>query len=874
MMVPISMIFSTLVPPSIGVESSGQSPGTKGPEVFWHIPHTHWEGAVFKTREEYLEMGLPNILRALKMLKQHPNYRFVLDQVSYVKPFLERYPQEEATFRKMVADGRLQIVGGTDVMPDVNMPGGESFIRQVLYGKRYYRQKLGVDVTVGWQLDTFGHHAQMPQLLKLAGYRSFWFFRGVSGWDVPSEFFWQGIDGSQIPAFWLSHGYAVTYGSPKKPADFAKFFREKFKLLKPHFRGSDCVGLAGADVCEPEEHVPALVEQFNRQPGAPFTLWIGVPADVEAVVAQRSDRPVVSGELNPIFQGTYSSRIEVKQWTRNNERLLTTAEKLCVLSRWLGMPADEHELWRAWEPTLFNHAHDLMSGVMTDRVYEDSVRSYAFSKRLADEMVEQGLENLASKADTRGDGLALMVFNSLGWSRTDVAVADVGFSDPGGVGLRLLDAAGQSVPVQILAEQRYPGGGLVQAKIAFVARDVPAMGYAVYRLIPAESGGTKGAGAAAAKGSNAIETDRYRVTFDQSTGAMSSLVVKPENREILSGAANVVSREADHGDLWEPYKPLDGGSRIAMKQPQPVPQPGKAVFSSEFKGTVGSVSVGPVVSEFSVSHPFGKEGRFVTRVRLYSGLPRIDIHTQILNQEKFVRYQALFPTSIKGGKSVHEIPFGAIERPMAIEFPAQNWVDYGDGQWGLALLNRGLPGNLVTDGTMMISLLRSTQIVAYGFGGGYEPGMSSDSGFELGKELGFDYALIPHAGDWRDAGLYRHGLEYNNPLVVRTVGGHAGPLPCRWGLLGLSHANVVLSAVRPGQDGAAVVRLYEASGQPTKGVRLRMNAKVQSAEEVNLMEDAGKGLEIRDNAVGFDLGAFEIKTFKLKLGHAASDKGN
>ncbi len=145
---------------------------TSDQDIFLFIPHTHWEGAVFKTREEYLDMGLPNILRALVLLKAYPDYRFVLDQACYVKPFLERYPEQEAAFRKFVEEGRLAIVGGTDVMPDVNMPGGESFVRQVLYGKGYFRQKLGVDVTVGWQLDTFGHHPQMPQLLKLGGYNS------------------------------------------------------------------------------------------------------------------------------------------------------------------------------------------------------------------------------------------------------------------------------------------------------------------------------------------------------------------------------------------------------------------------------------------------------------------------------------------------------------------------------------------------------------------------------------------------------------------------------------------------------------------------------------------------------------------------------
>ena len=105
----------------------------------WLIPHTHWEGAVFKTREEYLEEDLPNILQALHLLRTFPEYRFVLDQVAYVKPFLDRYPEQAAEFRKLIDEGKLQIVGGNDVMLDVNIPSGESWIRQVLYGKGYYR---------------------------------------------------------------------------------------------------------------------------------------------------------------------------------------------------------------------------------------------------------------------------------------------------------------------------------------------------------------------------------------------------------------------------------------------------------------------------------------------------------------------------------------------------------------------------------------------------------------------------------------------------------------------------------------------------------------------------------------------------------------
>src|SRR5207245_11191696 len=114
---------------------------------------------------------------------------------------LERYPAKEAAFRRFLAKGRLQLVGALDVMPDDNMPGGETFIRQMRYGKGYYREKLGVDVTTGWLLDSFGHHAQIPQLLTLGEFKSFWFFRGGPRQDSPGHFLWVGIEGRRMGAF-------------------------------------------------------------------------------------------------------------------------------------------------------------------------------------------------------------------------------------------------------------------------------------------------------------------------------------------------------------------------------------------------------------------------------------------------------------------------------------------------------------------------------------------------------------------------------------------------------------------------------------------------------------------------------------------------
>ncbi len=231
-----------------------------------------------------------------------------------------------------------------------------------------------------------------------------------------------------------------------------------------------------------------------------------------------------------------------------------------------------------------------------------------------------------------------------------------------------------------------------------------------------------------------------------------------------------------------------------------------------------------------------------------------------------MRYQAHFPTTIKEGKSTHEIPFGSIDRPNGIEFPAQNWVDYSDGAKGLALVNTGLPGNLVSNGTMLVSLLRAHTLGAYGFGGGYEPGMSSDTGFQLGKERTMRYSIVPHEGDWRTAGIFRDGWEFNHPLVCRAVLPHEGRLPKSWGLVEISSPDVVVSSLKPSRDGDVALRVYEASGRVSAGVAVKLRAKILAARQANLMEDAGAEMKTDGESVRFDLRPFEIKTIRLRLG--------
>ena len=762
----IAMTIAALLP----AQAADTVTADSAPQRAFIIPHTHWEGAVFKTREEYLDIGLPNIEKALYLLKKYPDYRFTLDQMCYVRPFLERYPSEEADFREFLKEGRLQIVGGTDTMHDNNMPSGESIVRQFLLAKTFFQDRLGYNVTTGWALDTFGHNAQMPQILKLAGMKSYWFMRGVRDLGTPSEFLWQGLDGSRIPAFWLPIGYGALEPIPGTDYEFSQLLRTRFKDLTHFDPSNNQVLLSGSDVSEPSEALAALLPQFNRV-NPSLQAQLATPADFEAVVASRNDQPVVRGELNPVGQGIYSARIELKQAMRSVEGLLTDAEKLSVIDALLGGHPNPQAIEEAWEPVLFSEEHDPAAGSVVDKVYAEELRDYARAQQGAGDEVRRDSDDILAHIDTQGDGVPVVVFNTLAWPRSDIAEVDVSFDLPSVHAFSLLDPTGKPVAFQFVSALHNADGGIHQARITFIARDLPGMGYTVYHAVPNgpdprsptpqfedfyhPSNSTY-------RDRDMMDNDLYRASFDLKGGELSSLILKKNDWEVLVGSGNTVAREYDGGDFWELYGPLTGGI-VAPQRPIGLPRPALTQWSQDNVG-VGIISQGPVFDEYrnegldstasDPERPFGKN-EFATRVRIYHGLSRIDIRTSLTNQEEFVRYRVLFPTSIKKGTLTEEIPFGAVERSQSQEYPAQNWIDYGDGKKGLLLLNRGIPGNNVADGTMMLSLMRSTRMVGYPLVGGNEAGVGSDTALGIGKRYVLEYALIPHTGDWRAAQAWR-----------------------------------------------------------------------------------------------------------------------
>jgi len=860
------------------------------------IPQTHYDAEVFLGREATFEMGFRNIELALRMLAADPGYTFALDQVCYVQPYLARYPEKRQELLRYVRDGRLPLEGAMHVMPDMNLPCGESFIRQVLYGRQFFEGELGVDSKCAWTLDSFGYHPQTPQLLAGCGFDWNIIQRGTTP-EMPSDFSWQGIDGTKLPMHCMPMGYAVFWGAPSNFHEFRAFADRRLAYLSKGSRVRCLLALTGADITPPEAHLPAMIAEYNKAQ-AEYELVFSTPARYLAELKDAGELPVETGDFNGVFHGCYSARIGVKVRNRELETALQDWERsdaAAAIAAGEGgapaAPAPALALKDAWEPVLFNQFHDIICGSHVDVVYRAAMDRYDLSEELAKTATARNLDAVAERIDTSGDGIPVVVFNTLGHSRTDPVEAAFSFTGSIAFEVEVRTSADTAVPSDLVAVDRAADGSILRGRVLFIARDVPSFGYEVYRILPLPAGSVPGGAAAAGSDIRTsaplsirdnldegfIENSRVRVDFDLWKGVITHLFEKGTGWDAISSTwqrGNTIVREQDFGNFWQYNGPCKGdlfhppmdGTRSRGLYPLPQETTNGALFSHLFDGD-GNITTGTAHAELSIDHPWGN-GYFATRVRLYAGLPRVEIATTLVNNEERVRYRAAIPTSIRAGTITHEIPFGAIERPEG-EYPAQTWMDYGEaagaGARGLALLNRGLPGNNVSDGVMMLSLLKCTALKeGYGEGGGFKLGVATEQGYEKGVRHVLRYALLPHAGDWKQALVWQEGHAFNTPLIaVKTTAHRGGQLPKKLSWISVSDPRVVLSAVRRGKRGL-VVRVYETTGANVADARIALSFEAPTVRETDLVERGSARLAgAGTRELKFGLRGFQVRTFEI-----------
>jgi alpha-mannosidase len=810
-------------------------PGTARPEpeparLTAHlIGHAHIDlGWLWRWEETVREIAVHTFRGTLDVMNAMKGLTFAQSQAALYEAIERQNPEMFAEIKAKVKAGTWAPVGGMWVEPDLNMPDGESLVRQLFYGQRYFRARFGVGTSVGWNPDSFGHNAQLPQILRKAGIDSYVFGRCAP--ENTPIFWWEGLDGSRVLAYVPPGWYNLSLRDGiKEPLAQAAACTPARDFLLLYGEGDHGGGPRSTDL--------EAYGRYRKDPDQPRLEFDTPEGYFKRLTSQRLEFPVVKGELNTTFPACYTTQARAKKNNRRAESLLLTAEKFSALAN-TGRFRDyypELDLDEAWKIVLRNQFHDILDGSSIGPVYDESAPAYEEAFARARRALDFSLESIAADVDTRGEGRAIIVFNPLFWDRTSEveAALDLPAAMTDGTDLILRDPQGRDVSCQVLS--RSAAGDRTLIRLLFVAEAVPSFGYRVYHVLPGRPAPAPAGAPSASRTS--LENEFLRVSLDPATGWMTSLYDKRLGREMLSGPGNVLEAITDTPKSMSAWQ-LGLKDRIARL--------------GESGARVEVVESGPVRAAVRVTSTFGSS-TFSQEIRLYRGIPRADCRLRFDWQERQVMIKAAFPTVAKNSQATFEIPYGAVSRPAdGREVPALRWIDLTDesGQFGLSLLNDCKYGFDVKDGTLRLSVIH----------GATAPDPEADRG---PNEL--LYALYPHPGSWQEGGSVRRGYELNAPLEVRTVMSHGGLWPAEASFGQCSGGEgVIVSAVKKESgyyNRALVLRVYEAFGRPAEAeVRLPWPVK---GRETDLLEGELGSEPVRGETLKFSLGPAEIKTFRL-----------
>jgi len=788
---------------------------------------------------ETVEIVRDTFATVLELMNEFPEFTFAHGSAQTYAWMEEKYPKLFEHIRRRVREGRWEIVGGVWVESDMNLPHGESLVRQFLHGMRYFREKFGVSVRVGWNPDAFGYNWQLPQILKKSGLDFFvtqkLFWNEVTRFPY-RLFWWEAPDGSRVLTYFPNH-----YGNPIEPVPMAKDLAD-YVATTGHREYMHLYGVGDHGGGPTRSMLETATRWRSAEVLYPRLFFGTVHEFFERAMAElpRLNPPVWRDELYlETHRGTYTSQAETKRNNRQSEILLLNAEKFASLARLFGHPYPQDELDAAWKKVLFNQFHDILPGSSIAAVYRDAARDYAEVRRIGREVLSEAMRELADRIHTKGPGLPLIVFNPLSWARTDVVEATLVFPDPVS-DVEVRDPRGRRLIAEVIA--RDPEANRVTVR--FIAEDVPPLGYAVFRVIPVARRSPVRSSLSVT--GLTMENEFLRVTVDARSGCLTSLYDKIARREVLdeSRCGNLLQAFYDKPAVYDAWN-IDATfeeKKWELRQAE----------------EVKVVETGPTRAVIRVVKKF-QNSTFIQDLVLYPKIPRLECQMEVDWRERHILLKVAFPVFVRSPKATFEIPFGAIQRPTTrrtpeeqakFEVPALFWADLSDGAYGVSVLNDSKYGYDVRDNVIRLTLLRSP---AY-------PDPRADEGRHR-----FTYAIYPHAGDWIQAGTVRRGYELNYPLIPYPTTGHSGSLPPVHSFLRLEPDTVVLTALKKAEDSEAwILRFYEFAGKPAE-VRIALPKPPRIAQEVTLTEQGMGPLTVSGQEVIVPTKPYEIKTVWIEF---------
>jgi alpha-mannosidase len=804
---------------------------------------------------------------AAQLMREYPTYTYTQSAAQYSEWMADKYPEMNAEIKQRVQEGRWELVGGMWLEPDLNMPDGESLVRQLLVGQATWEKIYGKRTRIGWNPDSFGYNWQLPQIYKRSGID--YFVTQKMFWNDTNKlplklFWWESPDGSKVLTY-FPHDYANTNLDPTRLAkDLAQartFSPGMTEMMDLYGIGDHGGGPTRAMLDEglhwmepgkviPKEEFGTAQSYFSKvetqlNPDSPTwnykTLAKGDTA-LPAPAAAQISLPTWKDELYLEYhRGVFTTQADQKRNMRNSEEWLLDAEKYASLA-WLdGQAYPEKELTDGWKHVLFNQFHDLAAGSGIGVIYRDAQKDYDQVKWAADEVSSHSLTTLTAHVDTRvSAGVPVVVFNSLGWSRG--GVAEVSVQMPGAAkSVSLLDAKDRVVASQVVLQD----DATHTYKLLVRVDDVPSVGY---RVLHAVDGKREFPSDVKASGLT-IENAAIRIKVDAKTGCITSLFDKHAGFETIAagGCGNELQAFKDTPKDYDAWN-IDPGTLD------------KAPTLLHDVDSVKLVESGPLRAVIRVSRTW-QSSKFVQDITLYTGADRAIVSNDIDWHETHVLLKAAFPLAASSDKATYEIPYGTIERATTrnnsfekarFEVPALRWADAGDGKHGFSLLNNSKYGYDSVGNLLRLTLLRSPTW----------PDANADR-----EEHHFEYALYPHAGDWKQALSERHGYEFNYKLKAMQVAPHDGALSAEHSFVGVDASHVVLTAVKKtegdGLGNGLIVRFYEWAGEGGN-VTLTVPPGASGATLVNLMEKPeGSAIAVAGDKVVVPVTPFEIQTVRI-----------
>jgi alpha-mannosidase len=840
------------------------------------VPHTHYDAVWVFTKEDYFYINIELILRNAVELIQKSDYKFLIEQTALIEEIERRNPLLFEQIAKLVKQGKVEIADGEYLMADTMIPNGETLVREILFGKRYVREKFGIDVPVMWAADSFGYNAQLPQILIKSGYKYFAFRRGV-GRDKPSEFWWQGLDGTKILSHWMPLGYRA--GLDLSALD------ESFNTLKAAATTNHILMPSGSGVTLPQPETSRMVKKWNRTHDN-SKMKIARSRDFFAAMEKEATNletrkgELYCGRYSEVFPNVCSSRIWIKQNLRKSENLLLACEKWATVAWLLGIPYPGDEFTDNWKKILWGAFHDVAPGTGIDECYEEARDNFTHLEDHLPQTLWDLLTFISQNLYERED---IVVFNPLSWEVRNWVEVELWFERGKVKRMEGLKTDQEEVKVEVLEATRYSDDSYQTAKIGFVAT-VPALGYRTYRIMNRKPRGLK-TPEIKTKG-NRIQNQFFDVRVDPSNGLIE---VSQDGKFVVKG--NELVLEEEIGDLYYHRHNLE--ESFKTERDEGIKYGKFRMKSFKIEKTALRRIVNIESDYFSLRWPYRLVEKFGSRIWrhkflsltkkiiIYEDIPRIDFRTTIDNRHPQVRIRVKFSTDIDSPEYQSESQFGVVSRPVDqyhfhpqekwVEepcgiYPALDWIDYSDNEKGVTLINKGLPAHEVREKELYLTLLRSVLMLSSD--GETGPAIPTPDAQEF-KKSNFEYSLFPHRQDWKKANSFMPANEFNNNLIgfqlppetrkkVRT-------LPSRLSFVELKPKNLVLIALKKAEDSNEVVlRCFETKGEKISGV-VTLFKEPLSAKVVNLMEEGEEEVECRGREIRFEVNPFEIVTLKLKF---------